>query len=191
MTTESGSTLSISVRHLHAVERHAAVAYPEECCGVLMGRLSGAGVRGDGEPDGVTSSSQVVPERVQVLRVLPARNDETDRPSSRYTISPETVLAARREAQSLGLDVVGYYHSHPDRPAEPSPTDLESAWTGVSYLIVSVEGGQAVETRSWRLRGEGERFVEEAVEPVGVSAAPGAEGFGPGPAPDGSGGESR
>jgi len=175
MTTESGPTLSISVRHLHAVERHAAAAYPEECCGVLVGRLE-EGVQGD-QCDGEGPSSGGV-ERVRVHRVLPARNDESDRPSSRYTIAPETVLAARREARSLGLDVVGYYHSHPDRPAEPSPTDLESAWTGMSYLIVSVEDGQAVETRSWRLRGEGEPFEEEAVEPVGDAVALGGPGSG-------------
>lgn len=176
MTTESGPTLSISVRHLHAVERHAVVAYPEECCGVLVGRLEEEGVRGD-QGDG-ESPSQGAAERVQVHRVLPARNEEPDRPSSRYTIAPETVLAARREARSLGLDVVGYYHSHPDRPAEPSPTDLESAWTGMSYLIVSVEDGQAVETRSWRLRGQGEPFEEEAVEPVGEAVVVGGPGSG-------------
>lgn len=165
MTTESRSTLSISVRHLRAVERHAAVVYPEECCGVLVGRLDGNGV--SGERSDVASSGWSLPARVRVHRVLPARNEEPEQATSRFTIAPETVLAARREASRLGLDVVGYYHSHPDRPAEPSPTDLEGAWAGMSYLIVSVESGKAVETRSWRLGGEGERFEEEAVEPVG------------------------
>jgi len=100
MTTASGPTLSISVRHLHAVERHAVVAYPEECCGVLVGRLEEEGPRGDPR-DGESPGGA---ERVQVHRVLPARNDEPDRPSSRYTIAPETVLAARREAKGDRAD---------------------------------------------------------------------------------------
>lgn len=185
MTTESGSTLSISVRHLHAVERHASSVYPEECCGVLVGRLESQGTEGGG-----SSTDSSTPGRVHVDRVLPARNDEAERPSSRYTIAPETVLAARREARALGLEVVGYYHSHPDRPAEPSPTDLESAWTGMSYLIVSVEDGKAVETRSWRLDGEGESFEEVAVEPVGDPALLVGTSFGSSSAP-GSDGERR
>lgn len=152
MSTEAETTLSISVRHLHAVERHAAQCYPSECCGFLLGD------RGAAE----------APERVRVHRVLPARNERDERAAERsYLIAPETVLAAQREASGLGLEVVGYYHSHPDRPAEPSTTDLEDAWPGMSYLIVSLDKGRPVEARSWRLRSEGEELVEEEVEAVG------------------------
>jgi proteasome lid subunit RPN8/RPN11 len=79
-------------------------------------------------------------------------------------INPETVLAAHKEARSLGLDIVGYYHSHPDHPAQPSDFDREHAWPGLSYLIVSVQGGKVAEARSWRLTDERDRYEEETVE---------------------------
>jgi len=150
------------------VERHAAETYPAECCGFLLGEVAAGGE----EPhDGSVE--------VRVERILPARNERRDEEAGHgYLIAPETVLAARREARSLGLQVVGYYHSHPDASAEPSERDLRDAWPGMSYLIVSVEDGQAVETRSWRLRGQGEPFEEEAVEPVGEAVVVGGPGSG-------------
>ncbi len=181
MTNETGSILSISVRHLHAVERHAENAYPEECCGFLVGQVEGAGAPEDRRGAG---------ERVQVHRVLPTRNECDDAPEDGYRIAPETVLAARREANRLDLEVVGYYHSHPDRPAEPSPRDRDAAWDGMSYLIVAMQDGTPVETRSWRLRDDG--FDEEAVEPVGdpaaLSAPVGRPESSGSPSPDGGGG---
>ncbi|MGD2113766.1 MAG: M67 family metallopeptidase [Acidobacteriota bacterium] len=162
MTVETESTLSISARHLHAVERHAAEAYPEECCGFLVGRVE--------EERGAAAGGAGAGDLIRVHRVLPTRNEQKSDPCSGYLIAPETVLAARREARSLGLEVVGYYHSHPDRPAEPSPTDRETAWDDMSYLIVAVEKGVPVDARSWRLPGDGEDFEEQAVEPVGDPA---------------------
>lgn len=151
-TTATAPRLAITRRHLEAVERHAAAAYPEECCGFLLGRA--------GE-DGVL-----------VERVLPARNEHAESPGCRFLIAPETVLAARREARGLALEVVGYYHSHPDHPAEPSEHDLADAWPNVSYLIVPVEGGAAGAARSWRLREDGGGFEEEAVEALGQAGSP-------------------
>ncbi len=154
MSTTAQTTLSISVRHLHAVEHHAARTYPAECCGFLLGDPGASG-------------------RVRVHRALPARNERRGAVAgSSYLIAPETVLAAQREARGLGFEVVGYYHSHPDRPAEPSATDREDAWPGMSYLIVSVENGHPVAVRSWRLRPDGEELMEEAIEAVGHSTAP-------------------
>jgi proteasome lid subunit RPN8/RPN11 len=153
-TTASAPRLAITRRHLEAVARHAAAAYPEECCGFLLGRF-GAGEDG-----------------VLVERVLPARNEHAESPRSRFLIAPETVLAARREARGLGLDVVGYYHSHPDHAAEPSAHDLEDAWPNVSYLIVPVAEGLPGAPRSWRLQ-DGGGFEEEAVEALGDASGPG------------------
>jgi proteasome lid subunit RPN8/RPN11 len=105
--------------------------------------------------------------------VLPARNERRGEAAERgYLIAPETVLAARREAHRLGFEVVGYYHSHPDRPAEPSATDREDAWPGMSYLIVSVEEGRPVAARSWRLEPDRGTFTEEGLEAVGHPARP-------------------
>lgn len=149
--TATRCRLALLPRHVQAVKRHAAEAYPEECCGFLLGAEDGDG-------------------GVLVERVLPARNEHPEDPRHRFLIAPETVLAARREARGLGLEIVGYYHSHPDRPAEPSEHDLADAWPNASYLIVPVADGVAGEVRSWRLRGDGGGFEEEGVEAAGRPA---------------------
>ena len=162
MSTEAGTTLSISIRHLHAVERHASDSYPDECCGFLLG-----------EPGSPSRSDRADRPAERVRRVLPARNEHRGEAAERgYLIAPETVLAARREAHRLGFEIVGYYHSHPDRPAAPSATDREDAWPGMSYLIVSVEEGRPVAARSWRLDPERGTFAEEELETVGDPARP-------------------
>jgi proteasome lid subunit RPN8/RPN11 len=133
--------LAVSAADMEAIGRHAVRTYPEECCGFLLGETS----------DGPT----------RVERVVPAANERQESRHNRFVISPETVLAAHKEARAAGLSVVGYYHSHPDHPAEPSEFDREHAWPGLSYLIVSVRGGQVDSARSWRLRDDRERFEEE------------------------------
>ena len=137
--------LVILPRHMLTIDRHASMSYPEECCGVLIGRSSAEGT-------------------TVVERVLSVGNERQDSRHNRFLISPETVLAAHKEAGNLGLDIVGYYHSHPDHPARPSDFDREHAWPGLSYLIVSVQGGKVAETRSWRLNDDRDRYEEEAVE---------------------------
>lgn len=136
--------LVISPRHLQTIGRHASISYPEECCGVLIGRAQ--------------------PGATYVERVLSVGNEREDSRHKRYLISPETVLAAHKEARAQGLEVVGYYHSHPDHPARPSDFDREYAWPGVSYLIVSVEQRRVAEARSWRLSDDRESFDEEVVD---------------------------
>ncbi|HXU46531.1 MAG TPA: Mov34/MPN/PAD-1 family protein, partial [Thermoanaerobaculia bacterium] len=78
---------------------------------------------------------------------------------------------AEKSARAESLSVVGYFHSHPDHPARPSDFDREHAWPGLSYLIVSVRAGKAVEARSWRLSDDRERFDEESIEPAAAGAA--------------------
>lgn len=146
--------LVISARHLNTLGRHASMTYPQECCGVLIG-----------------SSNE---DTTVVERVLSVGNTEGDTVGSqgrdRYLIHPETVLAAHKEARSLGLDVVGYYHSHPDHPAQPSEVDREQAWPGMSYLIVGLKGRTVVDTRSWRLA-DNCQFDEEAIVQGAIGAA--------------------
>lgn len=139
--------LVITPRHLHTIGRIAAMSYPEECCGVLIGRPQS-------QEDGCTI----------VERILTVQNERADSRGNRYLISPETVLAAQKEARSLGLDIVGYFHSHPDHPARPSEFDREHAWPGYSYLIVAVQNKKVVDTRSWRLSDDRARFEEEAID---------------------------
>jgi proteasome lid subunit RPN8/RPN11 len=146
------SRLFITPRHLQTIGRHASICYPEECCGFLIGRChSGAAF---------------------VERVLSAGNEREDSRHNRYLITPETVLAAHKEARSLGFEVVGYYHSHPDHPARPSDFDREHAWPGVSYLIVSVEQRKVVDARSWRLGEDRESFEEEVVDQAAIGVPP-------------------
>lgn len=141
------SALRLSPDVLAAVRGHGERSYPEECCGFLLGR---AGADGG----------------VAVERVLPADNERPDRRVDRYVIGPERVLEVHHQARAAGLDVVGYYHSHPDHLAEPSDFDREHAWPGVSYLIVAVHGGRAGETRSWRLTDDRAGFAEQPVAAV-------------------------
>ncbi len=116
-------------------------SYPFESCGVMIGR---AGRR-----------------TVAVEDVFLARNLNTERARDRFLLDPEDHLAADRAARRRGLEVVGFWHSHPDHPARPSATDLETAWEDHSYLIVSTAAYGANDLRSWRLH-DG-RFLEEKI----------------------------
>ena len=151
--TVGAGGLRIGAGDLARIHAHGEAAYPEECCGVLIGR-DGAG----GQP-------------ATVERILAADNERADSRHNRYVISPRSLLAAQREARASGLDVVGYYHSHPDHPARPSEFDREHAWPGTSYVIVSVERGKAVDCRSWRLRDDRAAFEEEAMVAAGAESA--------------------
>ncbi len=139
--------LLLSTRLLSEIGMHAARRYPEECCGILLGKS----LPGDGGD-------------VVVERVLAANNTSAERRGERFLIAPEVVLAAHREARAGTMEIVGYYHSHPDHPAVPSALDREQAWPGMRSVIAAVERGEVTATRSWRLEGAGSAFVEEAIE---------------------------
>src|SRR5258708_13527372 len=104
-------------------------AYPHECCGVLVGTSS---------EDGST-----------VEDAVEAGNTRTDSAHNRYNIAPQELIRIQRQGRERGLDIVGFYHSHPDHPAQWSKTAFEEAhWIGCSYLIISVEQGTAKVTNS-------------------------------------------
>ncbi len=129
------------------IRRHGEETYPHECCGILLG----------------TSEGEV---RV-VCASIRCGNTRTDSPQNRYNIDPRDLVRAQREANERGLDIVGFYHSHPDHPARWSQTDFEEAhWIGCSYVITSVEKGKAVQTNSFALTGtteEDKALVEEEI----------------------------
>lgn len=116
---------------LEEIRRHGAGAYPAECCGVMVGRSGGTDAK-------------------EVVRLWPAVNRRTDDPH-RYLIAPDDLRRLEREVQRDGLEIVGYYHSHPDHPAEPSAYDAAHAWPWYSYLIVRIEQGQPREAASYTL----------------------------------------
>jgi len=134
-------SLLLRAAHTERVHSHLCRVYPEEGCGVLLGR----------ERDGVR----------EVERTVELDNQREASRHNRYVISPEQFLRAEKEARAAGLDVLGFYHSHPDHPARPSAFDLEHAWPWYSYVIVSVERGRVADMRSWRLRDERSAFEPE------------------------------
>jgi proteasome lid subunit RPN8/RPN11 len=92
-----------------------------------------------------------------VSQLLRAGNTRTDSAHNRYHIAPQELIAAQREGRRLGLDIVGFYHSHPDHPAQWSPTDFaEAHWFGCAYVITAIEKGRAAITNSFLLAGTGE-----------------------------------
>jgi proteasome lid subunit RPN8/RPN11 len=122
---------------------HVESTYPEEGCGLLLGELTETEVR--------------------AIEVWRTDNAWTGDKRKHFSIAPEVMLQVQKEARNRCLEIIGIYHSHPDHPAIPSEIDRQLAWTGYSYLIVSVIGGKAIETRSWRLDEE-QKFQEEAIE---------------------------
>ncbi|HSQ23146.1 MAG TPA: M67 family metallopeptidase [Pyrinomonadaceae bacterium] len=136
----------IALSGVHAIEirRHGERDYPFECCGLMLGRF---------EEDG-----KVV---VETYPISNAREEEAKR--NRFLIRPEELVRGEKYARENGLDVVGFYHSHPDDRAVPSQYDLEHAWPTYSYIVVSVEEGQAVDLRSWEMESNRSRFNEEEI----------------------------
>lgn len=135
----------------------AREGYPEEVCGLLIGREVPFG-----GPAGGANGSGWPATAVRVERATLADNLAGDRRGDRFVLDPQAFVAADREASRQGLEIVGIWHTHPDHPPRPSRSDAETAWEGYSYLIVSVRSGRQTEMRSWRLQGEA--FVEQPIE---------------------------
>jgi proteasome lid subunit RPN8/RPN11 len=145
--------ITLSVEHLDAIREHGRRAYPEECCGVLLGR------NGDVAP------------QVETLRAID--NVHADERSRRFLIDPRDYLAAEREARARGLVVLGIYHSHPDHPAQPSEHDREHAWPNLHYLILAVGRGEPGELTSWVLSDDRLTMRPERLAVVQVAATTG------------------
>lgn len=119
-------------------------AWPNECCGFLLGLLEGGEKRAD--------------------RLLPVENSwEAGEQYHRFVIRAEDFMRAEGEARRQNREILGIYHSHPDHPARPSDYDREQALPFYSYVIVAVRKGKAAELTSWELTGNRERFLEEEV----------------------------
>ena len=143
----ASSVLKISEPVYRQLREHGEETYPHECCGVLLGKAL----------DSVN----------EVELAVRAGNTRTDSAHNRYHIAPQELITIQRQARERSLDIVGFYHSHPDHPARWSSTDLNEAhWFGCSYVITSVEKGQAEQTNSFFLAGTGEddkRFENEEI----------------------------
>ena len=126
----------------------AALSYPLEGCGILIGHMHDA-----------PSDAPLV------IEAMVGRNLVQDRAHDRYELDPLAILVAERRAREHHMDVVGFWHTHPDHPAEPSRFDTERAWADYVYAICSTVREGVMDIRWWRLRGEGGEFVELAVSP--------------------------
>ena len=135
--------LSISKELAERIRAHGAETYPHECCGALLGRDN---------------------EAREILGLFPLINRRDDSPQNRFSVTAQDVLDAEKSARRQGLDVVGWYHSHPDHPARPSEYDRDHAWPWYSYIIVSVAQGQPQDMTSWRLNDDRQQFSPEGIQ---------------------------
>ena len=137
--------LKIGIAEYQQMRRHGEETYPYECCGILLGIYTG--------------------DARVVLSIVRCTNTSANSSHNRYSIDSREVIRAQRNARDCGLEIVGFYHSHPDHPPQWSPTDLQEAhWIGCSYVITSVEAGIATASKSFVLVGkleEDKSFVEE------------------------------
>jgi proteasome lid subunit RPN8/RPN11 len=127
---------------LEAIRTHGAETYPHECCGALLGQAGTA------------------------LEAWPLPNTTKEGPRRRFLVRPPDYRAAEQRATATGLELLGFYHSHPDHPARPSQYDLDHAWPVFSYVIISVAQGQPGDITSWRLAADRSNFEPEALNCV-------------------------
>ncbi len=135
------------------IRRHGEATYPHECCGALLGY--------DTE---VAKADGAAEETRRVASLLPLSNRNGDSPRNRFSVTAEDVRAAEAAARKQNLEVIGWYHSHPDHPAKPSEFDRQHAWPWYSYIIVSVQRGFACEMTSWRLNDDRDGYTPERIE---------------------------
>lgn len=139
--------IAIPVELLRDIHSHGEQAYPEEGAGLLLGQVEG--------------DRRLV---ASILRLENSRENEARR--SRYLLTPQDYLWGEEQAEQLGLQVVGVFHSHPDAPSRPSEFDREWAWPSFTYIITSIQGGQAIESQAWFLSSDRSGFLEERIESV-------------------------
>ena len=121
---------------------HAKETYPHECCGVLIGNTLGA---------------------KKVFNVERASNLNTERAADRYILDPKELNIIDKQARAASLEIIGFYHSHPDHTDRPSKYDREHGQADYSYLIVSVMEGTDIAVRCWMFSNEKEPFIEEKI----------------------------
>jgi proteasome lid subunit RPN8/RPN11 len=143
--------LKISEELAGRIRAHGVETYPHECCGAILGRESDAAR--------------------EVLGLMPLANRRDDSPRNRFEVTSDDVRLAEKTARGQQLELIGWYHSHPDAPARPSEYDRDHAWPWYSYIIVSVQSGQPRDMNSWRLRDDRSAYDSEAIESTAHSAS--------------------
>lgn len=137
--------ITIAEKQLTEIREHGVRDYPYECCGLLLGRFA--------------PNAKLVTETYPISN---AREESAKR--NRFLITPEELMKGERYAREHDLEVVGFYHSHPDSPAVPSQYDLEHAWPTYSYIIVSTRADEARDLFSWEQEPDRSRFNQEEIQ---------------------------
>jgi proteasome lid subunit RPN8/RPN11 len=156
--------VGISAELAEKIREHGVETYPYECCGALLGRDS-ALIEGRGSDPSSGRFSRCI------YSLFPLVNRRDDSPRNRFSLTADDVLQAEKTAIAQGLQVIGWYHSHPDHPARPSDFDRDHAWPWYSYIIVSVHTGVPKDMTSWQLKDDRSGYWEEKIETVNVGAA--------------------
>jgi len=142
--------IALEAKDLEAIREHGRRAYPEECCGALLGTTMGGG------------------EAARVARVEPIENSRREERRRRYAIEPLEYARLERAADSEGLSVLGFYHSHPDHPAVPSEYDREHGFPFFHYVVVTVAAGLPGEIASFTLSEDHGAFEREEIRLEGA-----------------------
>jgi proteasome lid subunit RPN8/RPN11 len=135
--------LILAADHEKTIRADGEKVYPNECCGFLIGEVDKAGVK-----------------TVKLAQSIDNARDDGEQ-YHRFLIKPEDMLRAEQTARSMKLDVIGFYHSHPDHPAAPSDYDKDHALPFYSYVIVSVKQGKSEDLTSWELTPDRAEFLRE------------------------------
>lgn len=141
--TSAPEVCHFSASALSAMQEAAKKDYPLEACGLLIG---------------IINSGWQVDEARQI------ENLNRERAADRFQLDPAGYRSVDRELRGTGREIIGVFHSHPDCPAKPSPTDLESAWEGFVYPIISIYNGEVTDTLCWALSKDGNRFQPLSVK---------------------------
>ena len=140
------SVIEISPKHLAEIQSHGKEAYPEECCGAMLG---------DVDPKSQKFTKSIL--RIENNWV----EKEKENRHRRFAVTAEDYKTLEKKAKEAKLTLLGFYHTHPDHPAKPSGTDLSYAWPFFSYIILSVKKGEAKEIYSYALDSEKNEFYQE------------------------------
>jgi proteasome lid subunit RPN8/RPN11 len=138
------SPLKISEALAAQIRAHGVETYPHECCGAILGT----------DDDGTRT----------VRDLMPLQNRRDDSPRNRFEVTPGDVRLADKTATAKNLDLIGWYHSHPDAPARPSEFDREHAWPWYSYIIVSIQKGAPHDMNSYRLQDDRAAYDPEPID---------------------------
>jgi proteasome lid subunit RPN8/RPN11 len=145
--------IRLSKNNVDKIELHAEQTYPEECCGMMLGFSK--------------NGTHFIEEIIKI------DNSQDENRRRRFFITPEQYRRAEQLAREWKMELLGFYHSHPDHPAAPSVFDTDHALPWFTYIIVSVKQGKAAAMTTWLLNEERTRFSERIilVEPSPVSSS--------------------